>query len=105
MRENYADKSRGCWSTNDGSNPNIEQLKFGCLQRIATACEAMAKDHLRLERECDRQIKRATEYYKLWQAAERSLSATHGMVRSLSATRGMVTKLKKQLAKGKGKSP
>ncbi len=88
MNKSFIDESRKKYHSGS-DDPTIAQLGVGCLQRIATACEAMAKDHLRLVEERQWMEARADENYERWQKTELSLSAT----------RGVVTKLKKQLAK------
>jgi phage shock protein A len=63
-----------------------DELKVGCLQRIADATEAMAKNHVALQNDCDR--------YKRWftEENERRLK----LERSNAALRGQITKLKKK---------
>lgn len=53
MSATYRDESRKGWYSPD-ENPTTDQLKLGCLQRIADATEAMAKSHTRLMEERDR---------------------------------------------------
>lgn len=53
MSEPYRDESRKNWITTE-PKPNLEQIKVGCLQRIADATEAMAQSHRLLVEERDR---------------------------------------------------
>lgn len=64
----------------------IDHINCGSLQRIADATEAMAKNHVALQNDCDR--------YKRWfnEENERRLK----LERSNAALRGQITKLKKK---------
>ena len=87
MSKPWKDSSRTRWSGDDW--PGIDQVKVGCLQRIADACEAMSDGHIRLASERD--------MYKRLLESERESAAR--LVRRLSAARGVATKLRKQLAR------
>lgn len=50
MSQNYRDESRKNWAASS-ENPSLEQLTFGCLQRIADATESMATEYNRLIRD------------------------------------------------------
>lgn len=71
--------------------PTVEQVKLGCLQRIADATEAMANEYNRLIREAKRA--RETEEYLR--------KDNNRMARSNAALRGVVNRLKRQLAEAK----
>ena len=79
----------------DGSHKNygtqnqltIEQIQTGCLQRIADATEAMAKNYNELIAERDRYKKQFYDTYKQF---------TH-MESVISGYKGVVTKLKNQI--------
>ena len=90
MKKHLIDISRFNYNP-EKDTPDTDELVAGCFQRIATACEAMAKHQLSLEHELE-----LTQIL-----AKNNLVACREVERSLSATRGVVTKLKKQLAKGK----
>lgn len=62
-----------------------EEIKVGCLQRIAAATEAMAKNHDQLVRDRD--------YYKKL-ADSRADSLNHAE-RRIASLKGVITKLKK----------
>ena len=87
MPENLIDASRKYYDPKDDI-PTAEEVSLGCLQRIALACEVMARDRIELEGQLKWAEKTRDRHYKNWREAERSLSAT----------RGVVTKLRKQLA-------
>lgn len=53
MGKNYKDASRANWARTDNRNPTTEQLQLGCLQRIADATEAMAKNYVQLEKDVE----------------------------------------------------
>jgi hypothetical protein len=80
----YRDESRRNWN---GSNevPTHDQVKLGCMQRIADACELIAKDHDKLVRERD--------MYMRWQRESREEVVQ--LTRQRNALRGVITKLKK----------
>jgi hypothetical protein len=76
-RENFATPS-----------PILDNVNTGCLQRIADACELMAKNHAELERERDC-------YLNLWKDTQAERDAAE---RSNRALRGQITKLRAELA-------
>lgn len=55
MSDAYIEESKKRWHTADGS-PSTDQLKLGCLQRIATATEMMAQSYSRLISERDNAV-------------------------------------------------
>jgi hypothetical protein len=63
-----------------------DELKVGCFQRIADATEAMAKNHVQLQRDHD--------LYKRWY--EEGRERADKLERSNAALRGQITKLKKK---------
>lgn len=65
----------------------IEGTNMGSLQRIADACELMAKNHKDLVAERDR-LARVLNEYRV---------AVDGRDRQIAALRGQITKLKKRL--------
>lgn len=82
---NYKDESRRLWIRTDGENPTLEQLQLGCMQRIADASEAMAKDHVRLLNDAK------------WQreAKERLQKTCDRLARSNAALRGYIKRMKR----------
>jgi len=64
----------------------IDHINCGSLQRIADATEAMAKNHIALQRDHD--------LYKRWFTEEKE--RRHKLERSNAALRGQITKLKKK---------
>lgn len=85
----YADASRDAYGC-DG-NPNLDQLRFGALQRIAAAVEKMATPHVNL---LDR-----VAY--LSRRLDETASDVKSLRRTIIALRGVVTRTKKRAA-GKG---
>ena len=80
----FKDESRANWGLHGDGKPDIQQLSFGCLQRIATATEAMAQNYQKLIGERD--------YYK--HESERQRQRSILWQRSNAALRGVITKLK-----------
>lgn len=62
-----------------------DEVKIGCLQRIADACESMARNHDQLVRERD-WARTERDDYKRWLAQEKKRSA---------ALRGMIGRMKR----------
>lgn len=87
MSDTYINESKKGWYREDGA-PNNDQLKLGCLQRIATATELMAQQHATLVADRDR--------YKEWYEHEHT--RRKGLELRLSAMRGVITKLRKKMA-------
>jgi hypothetical protein len=65
--------------------PGMDRLKIGCMQRIATACEAMAKDHVRLMANL--------KYYK--DAFAYAITEMERLKRSNAALRGHLRRAKR----------
>ncbi len=74
------DVSRQDWQGNN----TLADINAGSLQRIADACELMAKNYKQLVDERDR--------YKLWY--ENNVAENRRMVRTIGALRGVITRLK-----------
>lgn len=75
------DESREQYKQN-GEIISLQELKTGCLQRIADAVERMCVDRVKLERDVDM-------YKKLWTAA---VNDRDQLERSNAALRGVVTR-------------
>lgn len=71
-----------------GSNATEGELKLGCLQRIADACEKMAQSRTQLEGE----LKRTSESMDYW------CKEAGRMARSNRSLRGVITRIKKSKA-------
>lgn len=82
---NFKELSKQNWG-NDISG-TIEQLGFGCLQRIADATEAMAQNYVKLQKDYD-YMRGDRDYYR--DSNQRALNS----IRSL---KGTITKLKKKI--------
>lgn len=66
--------------TGENDFPGIENLKFGCLQRIANASEKMAANYDSLIRDRDWYKKRYEEQQKEIQKLSRKISAYKGHI-------------------------
>lgn len=65
-------------------HPNLQQLQFGAIQRIANAAEVMAKNHQQLIDERDR--------YKQWY--QEALQTTVRFSHQISGLRGYIIRIK-----------
>lgn len=77
--EHYEDFNRA-W-------PGTENMKVGCLQRIALATEAMAKNHIYMQEEL--------EYYK--QQCKNKTASIERLLKSNNALRGHCNRYRKLL--------
>lgn len=85
---NFVEQSKLNWVTANGAMPANEQLMLGCLQRIATAVEAMTQDRVSL-------VKQIEDYKE---RLENEVSLSSRLHRSNSSLRGAITKMKKAKA-------
>ena len=85
------DASRQEFTTKDGA-PGYEAINGGSLQRIADACELMAKDRAQMEHELAWQTK----------LAERRLESLEQERNRVNGLRGYIKRLKKKLAAAEG---
>lgn len=84
------DVSKREFNLRDAKRPNADEIHTGCLQRIATATEAMANNYQKLIDERDM----LSRWNKEKNARIEKLN------RSNAALRGQITKLKKKLNQG-----
>lgn len=84
MSDIYEKESRRGWYA-EGRQPTTDELTLGCLQRIATATESMARNHDQLVRERDN-ARSERDYWR--NEAEKAR-------RRLSAAKGRITRLKR----------
>lgn len=87
MSDNFKKESRSDWFQPEGK-PNNDQLKLGCLQRIADAVEKMSASYASLIDERDR--------YKRW--CDESKEMVKRTVATNSTLRGHITRLKRKLS-------
>ena len=88
MGKNFKEWSKDNWGlTKDDAKPSDEQIRVGCLQRIADATELIAKNYNDLLREKKR--------YEQWYRQEREENAS--LRRSLIAHKANYTRLKNKL--------
>jgi len=71
------------------SNPDRDDIKMGCLLRIADATEAMATSHVQLQASLD--------YYK--RAYNGESESCRRLARQVNSLRGVITKLKNKAPK------
>ncbi|NBW10808.1 MAG: hypothetical protein EBR82_22550 [Caulobacteraceae bacterium] len=72
--------------------PTLEQLNAGSLQRIADACEFMAKNH-------DQLVQERNQYRQWWYDAKAERDAAH---KTIIGLRGQVGKLLARAKKAEG---
>lgn len=85
----FKDISKGAWTPHAGTQPTREDIQLGAVLRIADATEAMAKNYVALQNECDMMRRWFDEERKWRQRLERSNAAL----------RGQITKLKKAISR------
>lgn len=78
------EESKANWSSST-PKATVDELKIGCLQRIADATEVMAQNHRELQANLD--------MYKRW-ATERQ-DKINRLERKVSALRGVITRMKR----------
>lgn len=85
--KSYKELSITNWGRNlsEDENPNRDDLKLGCLLRMADSMEAMAKNHVKLQDDYN-YMKERRDY---WQSEAESLQ------RKIRSMKGVITKLKK----------
>lgn len=88
----HRENSRIDWGRNvdGGKNPNSDDIRMGCLLRIADATEAMSKNHVALQRERD----------VLAKTCDRLQAEVDRLTRQRTALRGVVSRLKRKLKGG-----
>lgn len=81
MAADFKEQSRQRYG--DGSQPTMEQIKLGCLQRIADATEVMAQNYSKMisDLKCQRDL---ADYYRIeCKRLKRSNSARAGIIKKL----------------------
>lgn len=86
MTKSYEELSRLNWRGQGDEWPGVERVSLGCLQRIATATEAMAYNY--------RELIDDRNYHK--RSHEDLASECAALERKNAALRGVITKLKKE---------
>ena len=82
----YKDESRKNWGIDAVSKPDRDQLKLGCLQRIADATEAMAKNFLELQA--------SEKHYR--ECYHRAIARERMLERRVAGLKGVITKMKRR---------
>lgn len=67
-------------ATNQSGYPGHENIKLGCLQRIADATEAMAANFIKLQNDVDYYKRRYTEESEAGQRLARRNAALRGVI-------------------------
>lgn len=89
MFKSYAQESRSNWGCND-RQPSTDELKLGCLQRIADATELAAKNHAALVAERDRLARYREDDRKCIARLVRSNNALRGVIKRMKKANGNV---------------
>lgn len=88
MQVNIIEKTKVDWNTeasNDSGFPGVEQMKYGCLQRIAAATEAMAQYHVQIIKDRDWYKNAYHEKQEIIGRLEKSNAALRGHIKRLKA--------------------
>jgi len=83
--ENLRDYSRSAFTNGTDVKPSSDQIKLGCMLRIADATENMVSKFVDLQKDRDR--------YRLWY--EEGQRSAERMARRIAALRGVITKAKR----------
>jgi hypothetical protein len=86
MSKSFKEQSRDNWYPQDDFLMSNEQLKAGCLQRIADATEIMAKNYVQLQEDA--------KMYKEWW--EQRVETCNRLNRRIAALQGVITKMKRR---------
>jgi hypothetical protein len=89
MSDYFTNESRKGWHRPGGVEASNDDIKVGCLQRIADSVETIAKDKERLEANRD--------YWK--REAERLQKIRERLERQNSGLRGVITRMKRKAAR------
>jgi hypothetical protein len=87
MSKSYIEESRLGWFRE--GLPTNDDLKLGCLQRIASATELACKDREKLER----------DYAYMRRSRDEAKECSARLARSNAALRGVIKRMKRQAAK------
>lgn len=83
----YRTESRADWGTVDDGPVATDQIKLGCMLRIADATELMSRNFVSMQNDLE-STKRNRDFYR---------EKYHQALASNAALRGVITKLKKKL--------
>jgi len=87
MSKSYIEESKLGWYRE--GTPNNDDLKLGCLQRIAAATELACKDREKLER----------DYANMRRWRDEAKACSERLARSNAALRGVIKRMKRQAEK------
>ena len=92
VKRDYRVESRRPWLAviDESANVTVDDLKLGCMLRMADGIEAMSKNYLNLQ----------VSYDALTKGKARWVERCIKLERSVNALKGMNTKLKKKLEAG-----
>jgi hypothetical protein len=83
MKQNFRELSKKNWLPKDKErSPTDEELKTGCLQRIADAAELMATNFLKLQSDNEYYKKRVQTLHEELESTKRSAAAYKGKFNS-----------------------
>ena len=88
MQVNIIEKTKVDWNTEASNNngfPGVEQMKYGYLQRIAAATEAMAQYHVQIIKDRDMYERWYKERGDRIRRLEKSNAALRGHIKRLKA--------------------
>ena len=89
MRMTAREASRRDWSAGtDELNPSVDQANEGSLQRIADACELMAKNHKMLTEDRNMYERWYREATALVKKRDKQIAAYKGIIKRLKAQDG-----------------
>ncbi len=92
MSKSHKDISRQSWNLDNRESLTNDDIKIGCLQRIADATETMAKNYNQLFEE--------KEKFRKWYYEERA--KRQHLERSITTYKGNYTRLKNKLEQQNG---
>ena len=92
MGKDFKEASKVNWHIS-GEQVSEDQLKIGCLQRIATSLENMEAPYLKLLGEVETQVNQCSY---LGRRNKELIAETEHLSRCNSSLRGAITKLKKE---------
>jgi hypothetical protein len=92
--KSFVDLSKMNWGVESHLSPSDSQLQLGTFQRIAAACELMARNHTDLVAERDRY---KTLYEQQRFLRDEEVKRRHHQERCNNSLRGVITRLKKKV--------
>ncbi len=88
MAKSFKEHSKTTWHNLKDDYPGDEEVKIGCLQRIADATEIMAKDREKLIRDYDYMRGQRDRWQERSEYAERRIASLKGVITKLKKAKG-----------------